>query len=168
MHALWGVNKFLSYLCKYISLNWVIEIKWIWHVNCHMSSSNGQKRNKAGYTANTSCGRVGRGENASFHTSRLVFNDGWTDGLTDGPTDKGFYRVVCPQQESCENREKCFFHDSIKKFKKTSKIFWYFNMIFFSCQPESRQIKISKHIQRVFPERGNTPLQGLLDSKSYL
>ena len=86
-----------------------------------MSSSNGLKRNKAGYTANTSCGRVGRGENASFHTSRLVFNDGRTDGPTDGPTDKVFYRVVCPQLESCENREKCYFLDSVKKVKKNVK-----------------------------------------------
>ena len=115
-----------------------------------MSSSNGLKRNKAGYTANTSCGRVGRGENASFHTSRLVFSD-VIDGPTEGPTDKGFYRVVCPQLESCENREKCYFHDSIKKKlrkkkssdAKRSPI----NMIFFSFQPESRQMKIS-----VFPK----------------
>ena len=27
-----------------------------------------RKRNKAGYTANPSCGRVGRGGNACFHT----------------------------------------------------------------------------------------------------
>ena len=39
--------------------------------------------NKAGYTANTSCGRVGRGRNVrfhTFHTFRLVFTDGPTDG----------------------------------------------------------------------------------------
>ena len=40
--------------------------------------------NKAGYTANTSCGRVGRVGNACFHTFRLVF----TDQRTDGPTDR--------------------------------------------------------------------------------
>jgi len=49
----------------------------------------GTKKNKAGYTANTSCGRVGRGGNARFHTFRLV--------LTDGRTDKSSYRVACPQ-----------------------------------------------------------------------
>ena len=45
-------------------------------------------RNKAGYTANTSCGRVGRGGNASFSTFRLNHygqTDGWTDG-TDRQT----------------------------------------------------------------------------------
>ena len=41
--------------------------------------------NKAGYTA-TSCGRVGRGGNARFHTFRLVVTDGPTDGPTDGRT----------------------------------------------------------------------------------
>ena len=43
-------------------------------------------KNKAGYTANTSCGRVGRGGNACFHTFRLVFTDRPTDRLTDGRT----------------------------------------------------------------------------------
>ena len=39
--------------------------------------------NKAGYTANTSCGRVGRGENARFQAFLLVF----TDRRRDRPTD---------------------------------------------------------------------------------
>ena len=43
--------------------------------------------NKAGYTANTSCGRVGRGENARFHSFRLMLTDRPTDRPTDGPTD---------------------------------------------------------------------------------
>ena len=51
-----------------------------------------------------------------------MFSDGQTDrptdGPMDGPTDKGFYRVVCPQLESCKNRDKCYFHDSIKKIRK--------------------------------------------------
>ena len=55
-----------------------------------------QIRNKAGYTA-TSCGRVGRGGNAHFHTFRLVLTDGPTDEPTDGRTDKASYRVACPQ-----------------------------------------------------------------------
>ena len=45
-----------------------------------------EKRNKAGYTA-ISCGRVGRGGNARFHTFRLMLTDGPTDGRTDGGTD---------------------------------------------------------------------------------
>ena len=49
--------------------------------------------NKAGNTANTSCGRVGRSGNACFHTFRLVL----TDQRTNGQTDKGSYRVACPQ-----------------------------------------------------------------------
>ena len=53
--------------------------------------------NKAGYTANTSHGRVGRGGNASFPTFRLV--------LTNGPTDKASYRVACPRLKSDENQE---------------------------------------------------------------
>ena len=40
------------------------------------------KKNKAGYTANTSCGRVGRGANARFHTFCLMVTDGRTDGRT--------------------------------------------------------------------------------------
>ena len=43
-------------------------------------------KNKAGYTANTSCGRVGRGGNAHFHTLQLDHHDGLTDGPTDGRT----------------------------------------------------------------------------------
>ena len=42
--------------------------------------------NKAGYTA-TSCGRVGRGGNARFHTFRLVLTEGPTDRPTDQRTD---------------------------------------------------------------------------------
>ena len=38
--------------------------------------------NKAGYTANTSRGRVGRGGNADFSTFRLVLTNGPTDGRT--------------------------------------------------------------------------------------
>ncbi|MEE3023623.1 MAG: hypothetical protein VX367_13625 [SAR324 cluster bacterium] len=41
--------------------------------------------NKAGYTA-TSCGRVGRGGNARFHTFQLDHH-GPTDQPTDQPTD---------------------------------------------------------------------------------
>merc|ERR1712074_228280 len=56
--------------------------------------------NKAGYTANTSCGRVGRGGYTSFPTFQLVRygrTDGRTDGQMDGRTDKASYRVACPQ-----------------------------------------------------------------------
>ena len=49
-------------------------------------------RNKAGYTANTSRGRVGRGGNACFHTFRLE-----RDGPTNQRTDKASYRVACPR-----------------------------------------------------------------------
>ena len=51
-----------------------------------------KETNKAGYTT-TSCGQVGRGGNARFHTFRLVL----TDRRTDRRTDKGSYRVACPQ-----------------------------------------------------------------------
>ena len=50
-------------------------------------------QNKAGYTANTSCGRVGRGGNARFNTFQLDHHgptnqrtNGRTDGRTDGRT----------------------------------------------------------------------------------
>ena len=46
---------------------------------------SGDPRNKAGYTANPSCGRVGRGGNAHFRTFQLDHQgptDGWTDGWT--------------------------------------------------------------------------------------
>ena len=66
-------------------------------------NSKGQK-NKAGYTVNTSCGRVGRGGNARFHTFQLDHHDGPTNGPTDGRTyrrtDKASYRVACPQLKS--------------------------------------------------------------------
>ena len=52
--------------------------------------------NKAGYTANTSRGRVGRGEDARFHTFKLD-QHGPTDRRTNGRTDKASYRVACPQ-----------------------------------------------------------------------
>ena len=55
-----------------------------------------RESNKAGYTANTSRGRVGRGGNACFHTFRLE-RDGPTDRPTDGRMDKASYRVACPQ-----------------------------------------------------------------------
>ena len=55
-----------------------------------------EKNNEAGYTANTSCGRVGRGGNARFHTFQLDHH-GPTDRRTDGPTDKASYRVACPR-----------------------------------------------------------------------
>ena len=45
-------------------------------------AEEGKKRNKAGYTANTSRGWVDRGGNACFPTFRLE-----RDGPMDGPTD---------------------------------------------------------------------------------
>ena len=47
------------------------------------------RKNKVGYTAKTSCGQVGRGENARFHTLCDRFqleHDGPTDGQTNGWT----------------------------------------------------------------------------------
>ena len=44
------------------------------------------KKNKAGYTANTSCGPVGRGRNAGFPTFQLD-DPGRTNGPMDGRTD---------------------------------------------------------------------------------
>ena len=55
--------------------------------------------NKAGYTANTSWGRVGRGGNARFYTFQLDHH-GPTDQRTDGQMDKASYRVVCPEPKS--------------------------------------------------------------------
>ena len=45
-----------------------------------------RNKNKAGYTANTSRGWVGRGGNAGFSTFRLVLTNGPTDGRSDGRT----------------------------------------------------------------------------------
>ena len=53
--------------------------------------------NKAGYTANTSRGQVGRGGNAGFSTFRLVLTNGPTDRRMDGRTDKASYRVARPR-----------------------------------------------------------------------
>ena len=53
--------------------------------------------NKAGYAANTSRGRVGRGGNACFPTFQLERDgptDRRTDRPTDGRTDKASYRVA--------------------------------------------------------------------------
>ena len=52
--------------------------------------------NKAGYTAKTSRGRVGTGENAHFQLER----DGPTDRPTDRRMDKASYRVACPRLKS--------------------------------------------------------------------
>ena len=53
--------------------------------------------NKAGYTANTSCGRVGRGTLFDSCSRTDQRTDRPTDGRTDGRTDKASYRVACPQ-----------------------------------------------------------------------
>ena len=53
-------------------------------------------KNKARYTA-TSCGQVGRGRNARFHTFRLDHY-----GRTDGRTDKASYRVASPQLKTAD------------------------------------------------------------------
>ena len=56
--------------------------------------------NKAGYTANTSRGRVGRGGNACFHTFQLDHHGPTnrpTNQPTDGRTDKASYRVASPR-----------------------------------------------------------------------
>ena len=50
------------------------------------SSFTRDKPNKAGYTANTSRGRVGRGGNACFPTFRLE-RDGPTNQPTNQPTN---------------------------------------------------------------------------------
>ena len=57
--------------------------------------------NKAGYTANTSRGRVGRGGNARFHTFKLDHH-----GPTDRRTDKASYRVACPRLKTRLSRVK--------------------------------------------------------------
>ena len=59
-----------------------------------------EKENKAGYTANTSRGRVGRGGNARFHTFKLDHHGPTnqpTDRPTDRRTDKASYRVASPR-----------------------------------------------------------------------
>ena len=58
--------------------------------------------NKAGSTANTNCGRVGRGGNTRFHTFQLDHHD----QRTDGRTDKAFYRVACPQLKTKKKKKK--------------------------------------------------------------
>ena len=47
-----------------------------------------EEKNKAGYTAKTSCGRVGRGGNAHFHTLQLVLMDGPINRPTDRRMDE--------------------------------------------------------------------------------
>ena len=59
--------------------------------------------NKAGYTANTSRGRVGRGGNACFPTFRLV-----RDGPTNRRTDKASYhqqRRVASSEKRCKQKQ---------------------------------------------------------------
>ena len=53
-------------------------------------------RNKAGYTANTSRGRVGRGRNACFPTFQLDHH-GPTNQPTDQRTAKASYSVASPR-----------------------------------------------------------------------
>ena len=73
--------------------------------------------NKAGYTANTSCGRVGRGGNAHFHTFQLDHH-GPTDGPTDGRTEKASYRVACPQLKRKRRKKEAEKKGSREKMKE--------------------------------------------------
>ena len=57
----------------------------------------------------TSCGQVGRGGNARFHSFRLVLSNGPTNQRTDGWTDKASYRVACPQLKKRMADEFCRF-----------------------------------------------------------
>ena len=120
MHALWGVNKFLSYLCKYISLNWVIEIKWIWlpyvfikRTKEEQGRMHGQHQLRTG----------GQGRKCKFsHFSTRVH--GWTDrrtnqqpdGPRDGPMDIGFYRVVLSATRKLWKQRKVLFSWLHKKW----------------------------------------------------
>jgi len=63
--------------------------------------------NKAGYMANTSCRRLGRGGKARFHIFQLDHR-GPTDGRTNGRTDKASYRVVCPQLKTVPTPSKIY------------------------------------------------------------
>ena len=54
----------------------------IWKTRKESLKEN-ERKNKAGYTANTSRGRVGRGGNARFHTFHGSM-DQWTDQRTHG------------------------------------------------------------------------------------
>ena len=55
-------------------------------------------KNKAGYTAYTSRGRVGRGGKCVFsHFRSLLITDGQMDQWMDGRTEKASYRVASPQ-----------------------------------------------------------------------
>ena len=58
------------------------------------------KINKAGYTANTSRGRVAGAEMRVFALSNLIITYGPADGRTDGWMDKASHRVACPQLKS--------------------------------------------------------------------
>ena len=55
-------------------------------MNKLMNGKINNRMNKAKYTANTSCGRVGKGGNARFHTFQLD-HYGRMDRRTDRPTD---------------------------------------------------------------------------------
>ena len=70
--------------------------------------------NKARYTANTSCGRVGRGGIAHFHTFQLMF----TDQRTDGRTNKGLFRVACPQLKKKKREEERNMESKIERKKE--------------------------------------------------
>ena len=74
--------------------------------------SMNSKQNKAGYTDNSSRGRVGRGGNACFHTSQLDHH-GPTDQRTNRRTEgRTSYRVACSQlkiayyDKDKENRQR--------------------------------------------------------------
>ena len=74
---------------------------WIWIISQFWKNSFYFYRNNAGYTANTSRGRVGRGGNAHFRTLNSITTDQPTDRPTDRPTDgwtdKASYRVTSPR-----------------------------------------------------------------------
>ena len=81
-----GVAKICSgALCFIIALRSLIIRPNYDKVKTRQNTGN-LRDNKAGYTANTSCGRVGRGGNARFLTFQLDHH-GPTNRRTDGRTD---------------------------------------------------------------------------------
>ena len=100
-------TKYVSHLRKWIPLNWVIEIKWIWPYVFIKRTKEEQGRIHGQHQLRTG----GQGRKCAFsHFSTRVH--GPTDRRTDGQTDKGSYRVACPQlktkQENSFHRFKPF------------------------------------------------------------
>ena len=122
MLSYWGWGRRRRWFQTKPTLHELSPAKWTWwrlEERCkgrnapQPRSPCSKQENKAGYTANTSCGRVGRGGNARCHTFQLDHH-----GPTDGRTN--------PLMTQCTGRRKFMRHYNFFRY-----FLYYFSLILF-------------------------------------